>query len=161
MGAGSPRLAAEFYSPGDDIHHLPDRRRAALVPVADLPNYWVMSAAEYVAATGTPTGWRWLALAGRSDIMNLVASPASPCDAGLLREAGAGIRQAARWRVRRHRADGTVDTRIGRFGNRCGIDSTGIRSHAKQALRRPGRVESGCAHRHAPGGCRSSRLRMV
>jgi hypothetical protein len=43
-----------------------------LVPVAELPNYWVMSAAEYVAATGTPTGWRWLALAGRPDIMNLV-----------------------------------------------------------------------------------------
>ena len=42
-----------------------------LVAVAELPNYWGLSAAEYVAATGTPTGWRWLALAGRPDIMNL------------------------------------------------------------------------------------------
>ena len=43
-----------------------------LVPVAELPRYWSMSAAQYVAATGTPTGWRWVALAGRPDIMNLV-----------------------------------------------------------------------------------------
>lgn len=42
-----------------------------LVAVAELPNYWGLSAAEYVVATGTPTGWRWLALAGRPDIMNL------------------------------------------------------------------------------------------
>ena len=44
----------------------------ALVPVAELPNYWGLSAAQYAAATGTPTGWRWLALVGRSDVMNLV-----------------------------------------------------------------------------------------
>ena len=43
-----------------------------LVPVAELPNYWGLSAARYVAATGSPTGWRWLELAGRSDVMNLV-----------------------------------------------------------------------------------------
>jgi len=41
------------------------------VPVAELPNYWGLSAAHYAAATGTPTGWRWLELAGRSDVMNL------------------------------------------------------------------------------------------
>jgi hypothetical protein len=44
----------------------------ALVPVAELPKYWGLSAAQYVAATGTPTGWRWLAFIGRSDVMNLV-----------------------------------------------------------------------------------------
>jgi len=43
-----------------------------LVPVAELPNYWGLSAARYVAATGTPTGWRWVELIGRSDVMNLV-----------------------------------------------------------------------------------------
>jgi hypothetical protein len=43
-----------------------------LVPVAELPHYWVMPAAQYVAATGTPTGWRWLALTGRPDIMNVL-----------------------------------------------------------------------------------------
>lgn len=43
-----------------------------LVPVAELPNYWGLSAARYAAATGSPTGWRWLELASRSDVMNLV-----------------------------------------------------------------------------------------
>lgn len=43
-----------------------------LVPVAELPNYWGLSAARYVAATGAPTGWRWVELIGRSDVMNLV-----------------------------------------------------------------------------------------
>ncbi len=42
-----------------------------LVPVADLPKYWGLSAARYVAATGTPTGWHWLDLLSRSDVMNL------------------------------------------------------------------------------------------
>lgn len=44
----------------------------ALVPVAELSRYWGLSAARYAAATGTPTGWRWVELIGRSDIMNLV-----------------------------------------------------------------------------------------
>ena len=44
----------------------------ALVPVAELPKYWGLSAARYAAATGSPTGWHWLELAGRSDVMNLV-----------------------------------------------------------------------------------------
>ena len=42
-----------------------------LVPVAELPNYWGLSAGQYAIATGTPTGWRWLELVGRSDVMNL------------------------------------------------------------------------------------------
>ena len=42
----------------------------ALVPVAELPNYWGLSAAQYAAATGIPTGWRWVELIGRSDVMN-------------------------------------------------------------------------------------------
>ncbi len=44
----------------------------ALVPIEELPKYWALSAAEYAAATGTPTGWRWLDFLGRSDVMNLV-----------------------------------------------------------------------------------------
>ena len=43
-----------------------------LVPLAELPKLWGLSAARYVAATGTPTGWRWVELIGRSDVMNLV-----------------------------------------------------------------------------------------
>ena len=45
---------------------------APLVPVAELPNYWALSAARYAAATGGPTGWHWLEFVGRSDVMNLV-----------------------------------------------------------------------------------------
>ena len=41
------------------------------VPVAQLPDYSGLSPAHSAAATGTPTGWRWLELAGRSDVMNL------------------------------------------------------------------------------------------
>ena len=41
------------------------------VPVAQLPDYWGLSAVQYTVATGTPTGWRWLELLGRSDVMNL------------------------------------------------------------------------------------------
>jgi hypothetical protein len=43
-----------------------------LVPIAELPNYWALSAARFAAATGSPTGWRWLELSCRSDVMNLV-----------------------------------------------------------------------------------------
>ena len=42
------------------------------VPVADLPRYWGLSAAQYLAATGSPTGWRWLGLMGKSDDMNMI-----------------------------------------------------------------------------------------
>jgi len=46
---------------------------APAVPVADLPRYWSLSAAQYAAATGAPTGgWHWIRLVDRSDIMNLV-----------------------------------------------------------------------------------------
>lgn len=42
------------------------------VPVADLPRYWGMSAAQYLAATGGPKGWDWVGLVGKSDIMNFI-----------------------------------------------------------------------------------------
>jgi hypothetical protein len=43
-----------------------------LVPLADLPRYWGLSAREFVAATHQPTGWAWLKQIGESDIANLV-----------------------------------------------------------------------------------------
>lgn len=42
-----------------------------LVPLADLPKYWGLSAREFVAATHQPTGWAWLKQIGESDIANL------------------------------------------------------------------------------------------
>lgn len=43
-----------------------------LVPVDQVPKYWGLSAAEYVKATGTPTGWAWLKLIANGDMLNLV-----------------------------------------------------------------------------------------
>jgi len=42
------------------------------VPLAELPNYWGLSADRFAAATGSPKGWHWLQLASRSDGMNVV-----------------------------------------------------------------------------------------
>jgi hypothetical protein len=44
---------------------------AGVAPV-DLPRYWGLPVAEYVAATGAPTGWAWLARLGESDLLNFV-----------------------------------------------------------------------------------------
>lgn len=41
------------------------------VPLARLPDYWGLPVEEYLAATGSPAGWGWLALAGHGDFMNL------------------------------------------------------------------------------------------
>jgi hypothetical protein len=43
-----------------------------LVPVDQLPNYWGLSAAEFSKATGSPTGWAWLAQIGKGDLLNLL-----------------------------------------------------------------------------------------
>lgn len=40
------------------------------VPLAELPKLWGLPLAQFVAASGAPTGWQWLALAGRGDYFN-------------------------------------------------------------------------------------------
>jgi hypothetical protein len=42
------------------------------IPPQDLPRYWGLPVAEYVAATGAPTGWSWLWRLGESDLLNFV-----------------------------------------------------------------------------------------
>ena len=42
------------------------------IALADLPRYWSLPVADYVAATGAPTGWAWLARLGESDLLNFV-----------------------------------------------------------------------------------------
>ena len=37
-----------------------------------LPAYWGLPGAEYVRATGAPTGWSWIARLGESDLLNFV-----------------------------------------------------------------------------------------
>ena len=43
-----------------------------LVSLHDLPQLWNQPVAVYLQKTGTPTGWGWLALAGKGDMINLV-----------------------------------------------------------------------------------------
>jgi hypothetical protein len=42
------------------------------VSLEQLPQLWNKPVAVYLQATGTPTGWGWLALAGKGDMLNLV-----------------------------------------------------------------------------------------
>jgi magnesium-transporting ATPase (P-type) len=39
----------------------------ASVPLEQLPNLWSLSAAEYLKATGTPTGWSWIFMLNKGD----------------------------------------------------------------------------------------------
>lgn len=43
----------------------------AQVAPQDLPQLWSRPVAEYLALTGTPRGWGWLALLGRGDMLGL------------------------------------------------------------------------------------------
>jgi len=44
-----------------------------LVPLEQLPQLWTLPASRFVALTGEPTGWGWLALLAKSDFLNLAA----------------------------------------------------------------------------------------
>ncbi|HXS54079.1 MAG TPA: hypothetical protein VN782_16200 [Usitatibacter sp.] len=41
------------------------------VPLERLPDLWGLPLDQYLAATDTPTGWRWLARIDMGDLMNL------------------------------------------------------------------------------------------
>lgn len=43
-----------------------------LVPLEQLPALWNLPVALYLERTGTPTGWGWLAIAGKGDMFNLL-----------------------------------------------------------------------------------------
>ncbi len=45
----------------------------AHVPLAELPALWVLPVDQYLAATGAPSGWGWIALAAKADYLNLAA----------------------------------------------------------------------------------------
>lgn len=45
---------------------------APQVSLDQLPQLWNQPVAIYLQKTGTPTGWGWLALAGKGDMLNLV-----------------------------------------------------------------------------------------
>ena len=61
----------------------------ALVPPQRLPGLWSQPVGAYLATTGTPTGWNWLAHLGRGDMAALVgiawlAACSVPCLLALL-----------------------------------------------------------------------------
>jgi hypothetical protein len=45
---------------------------APLVPLEQMPSLWNQPAGSYLRQTGTPTGWGWLALLHKGDLLNLV-----------------------------------------------------------------------------------------
>jgi len=44
----------------------------ASVPLEQLPHLWNLPTAEYLKATGTPTGWSWLFMMGKGDFASLL-----------------------------------------------------------------------------------------
>jgi len=42
------------------------------IPIEELPKYWVMNVKYYLHASHAPTGWGWLALAGKGDYLNFI-----------------------------------------------------------------------------------------
>jgi hypothetical protein len=44
-----------------------------LVPFDRLPEYWGLSAKEFAAATNMPSGWGWVRLIGKGDILTLAS----------------------------------------------------------------------------------------
>jgi hypothetical protein len=43
------------------------------IPVDELPRYWSMPVKDYLAATGMETGWGWVRLLGKGDVLNFLA----------------------------------------------------------------------------------------
>jgi hypothetical protein len=43
-----------------------------LVPLEQLPRLWNLPVKTYLEQSGMPTGWGWLAMAGKGDLANLV-----------------------------------------------------------------------------------------
>lgn len=44
----------------------------ASIPLEQMPHLWSLSAADYLKATGTPTGWHWLFNMGKGDSASLL-----------------------------------------------------------------------------------------
>jgi len=44
----------------------------AYIPASEMPQYWGLSAHEYLVETGVPAGWGWLTLIGYGDFINLI-----------------------------------------------------------------------------------------
>jgi hypothetical protein len=43
-----------------------------LIPLNDIPNYWVMSVRDYLETSGVQAGWSWLNNIGYGDMINFI-----------------------------------------------------------------------------------------
>jgi ABC-type Na+ efflux pump permease subunit len=43
-----------------------------LIPIHQMPKDWHLPVREYVKVTGTPTGWEWVKMIAKGDMLNLV-----------------------------------------------------------------------------------------
>ena len=43
-----------------------------LIPIHQMPKDWHLPVREYVKVTGTPTGWEWVKIIAKGDMLNLV-----------------------------------------------------------------------------------------
>lgn len=41
------------------------------IPTAELPNYWMLSLTDFMAASGAPTGWGWVNHLDKGDYINI------------------------------------------------------------------------------------------
>jgi hypothetical protein len=48
------------------------RLAAPLIPLQELPRLWVLPLERYLAESGAPAGWQWLAVATTGDYANLI-----------------------------------------------------------------------------------------
>jgi hypothetical protein len=44
----------------------------SFIPIEELPKYWSMNVKDYLHASHAPTGWGWVALAGKGDYLNFI-----------------------------------------------------------------------------------------
>lgn len=44
----------------------------SFIPVEELPMYWGMNVKDYLHTSHAPTGWGWVALAGKGDYLNFI-----------------------------------------------------------------------------------------
>lgn len=74
----------------------------AQVPIDELPRMWTLPADEFLARAGIPSGWGWLGLAGRGDVLNLagiaiLAGCSVPCLAAVIPAFRARRERAFAW----------------------------------------------------------------
>jgi hypothetical protein len=45
---------------------------SSFIPPQEIPKYWGLKSKDFIHSLGAPTGWGWLAMAGKGDYLNFV-----------------------------------------------------------------------------------------